>query len=980
MDLKFIIAISEHRFLGYVFAPYFVQKDTPKGNYLIYDRVMLQNLNRYESILSPEEIQLVKIIEEYNDQSLLKIFSKKKISSREFISNIPSDLLEKQVRPFVERRLIKCVDILKYNPVPIYQKVMQTNIYESDKVTLVEEEARTVFNFKLTDTGLTYYLNIEHDEKELSLTGKEGLIVINDPCCLVLDDHMFIFRDIDGKKLLPFFEKEYISIPKQTEKKYFETFVKNTIKKYKVNAVGFGIHDEEAVPKPILSIENDFSGGLSIVLKFIYKKNVIFYANRKTDTRVSFESSDNSVNFYRLQRNFELENNYISQLLSFGLLNEGDAYFTPHQKVTENILKGYNLITWLNYNSSALKKAGFEIAQDKLDKNYYLDNIEIKFEVSDKENDWFDIMAVVELEGYKIPFVKFRESIISGNREFILPDERIVVLPEEWFESYKDILNFSKEKNDKLILDKQHFSLLNENIRGVSDKFKENMLTLLKTDSDINEEIPVGITATLRDYQKSGYTWMYRLYQNNFGGCLADDMGLGKTLQTLTLLKRVSEENKQKGNAETTTGVTQLDLFSRATVSSDNSSKTSLIIVPTSLVHNWINEILKFIPKLNAIAYIGQNREKLEKIYNKADLIITSYGILRNDLDQFTGKQFLYLILDESQMIKNPGSKTYQSIMQLKSDYRLVLTGTPIENSLTDLWSQMNFLNRGLLGSLSFFTNEFKTPIEKRQDIDKKKRLQQLIAPFILRRKKTEVEKELPDLTEQIIMCDMNDPQEAYYEKEKSRARNLVLEGIEKMGLNKSAMIILQSLTKLRQIANHPAMIDDNYLAGSGKYEDIKRHILNLHSEGHKVLVFSSFVKHLRLIENFLGEENIEYCLLTGETKNREKEIENFQNKDECQFFLVSLKAGGVGLNLTAADYVLILDPWWNPAAEMQAISRAHRIGQEKHVMVYRFIARQTLEEKILKLQMKKADLADTFINENIMKNLSTEEISELFS
>jgi len=329
-------------------------------------------------------------------------------------------------------------------------------------------------------------------------------------------------------------------------------------------------------------------------------------------------------------------------------------------------------------------------------------------------------------------------------------------------------------------------------------------------------------------------------------------------------------------------------------------------------------------------------------------------------------------------MVKNPGSKTYQAIMQLKADNRVVLTGTPIENSLTDLWAQINFLNPGLLGNLNFFRSEFQLPIEKNRDENKQEKLLKMIAPFVLRRTKAHVEPELPPVNEQIIYCDMDDHQELIYEREKSKARNLVIENLSKFGYQKSAIVILQSLTKLRQIANHPALVEDQYFSGSGKYDEIKRNLQSLLQEGYKTLVFSSFVKHLELVADYLENEGVNYARLTGETRNREEQIKEFQENEDCPFFLISLKAGGVGLNLTAAEYVLILDPWWNPAAELQAISRAHRIGQDKPVFVYRFISNGTLEEKILKLQERKAELANTFVN-NSLKGIHEEQVMELF-
>ncbi|MFW5755969.1 MAG: DEAD/DEAH box helicase, partial [Tangfeifania sp.] len=313
---------------------------------------------------------------------------------------------------------------------------------------------------------------------------------------------------------------------------------------------------------------------------------------------------------------------------------------------------------------------------------------------------------------------------------------------------------------------------------------------------------------------------------------------------------------------------------------------------------------------------------------------------------------------------------------KLKSEYRLVLTGTPIENSLSDLWSQMNFLNRGMLGNLAFFRRYFITPIEKRNQQEAQEKLQILIRPFILRRTKEEVAKDLPPLMEQVIFCEMTESQQKTYEREKSVIRNSILDSIEENGVNKSAMIVLQGLTKLRQLANHPKLLGEEKETESGKFEEIFLMLENLVAEKHKVLIFSSFVKHLELLKEQIEKNNWKYSLLTGQTSHREKVISQFQNEPDNRIFLISLKAGGVGLNLTGADYVFIIDPWWNPAAENQAISRAHRIGQKRHVFVYRFITENSIEEKIQKLQGRKNSLADKFINSNNpLQEITKEEI-----
>lgn len=361
--------------------------------------------------------------------------------------------------------------------------------------------------------------------------------------------------------------------------------------------------------------------------------------------------------------------------------------------------------------------------------------------------------------------------------------------------------------------------------------------------------------------------------------------------------------------------------------------------------------------------------------------MLTTYGTIRNDFDELSKFDFGYIVLDESQVIKNPASKTARVIFRLKADHRVTLSGTPIENSLSDLWSQMHFLNPGLLGEHAFFKRFFATPIQKHDDRQKQEKLQQLIRPFILRRTKREVEKELPELSQEYIYCEMTPEQEQVYQQEKAKIRNFILDNIEKQGIAKSAIIVLKALTRLRQMASHPVLTDKDYQAGSGKFDEVVRNIETLIAEGHKVLVFSSFVKHLRIFTDYFDRQKIGYSLLTGSTRNRAAAIRSFEEEEQRNIFFISLKAGGTGLNLTGAEYVFLLDPWWNPQAELQAISRAHRIGQTRHVMAYRFITIGTVEEKIMLLQQKKSKLADIFINtNNPLKAMNVENIKELIS
>ena len=426
--------------------------------------------------------------------------------------------------------------------------------------------------------------------------------------------------------------------------------------------------------------------------------------------------------------------------------------------------------------------------------------------------------------------------------------------------------------------------------------------------------------------------------------------------------------------------VQTLALLLQRKESGEAGGAASLLTMPTSLVYNWLSEAKKFTPALRLLVYTGTYRDKNVAQFAGYDVVLTSYGIVRLDAELLKTYKFDYVILDESQAIKNPGSTTSHAVRGLHSRHRLILTGTPVENSTMDLWSQMSFINPGLLGTQTFFRKEFLKPIEKGKDEGRTRKLHALIKPFILRRHKAQVARELPEKIENLSYCSMTEEQQQCYEETKSYYRNKILQNIEEHGTASTQFMLLQGLTKLRQIANHPRMADENYAHESGKLREIVRMIKSVVSEGHKVLVFSQFVKHLDIVRASLDERDIEYAYLDGNTRDRHKVVTRFQETEELRVFLISLKAGGVGLNLTAADYVFILDPWWNPAVEAQAIDRAHRIGQQRTVFTYKFITQNTVEEKILALQHKKIQLVTDLIttDEAIIKRLTKEDIEEL--
>lgn len=529
---------------------------------------------------------------------------------------------------------------------------------------------------------------------------------------------------------------------------------------------------------------------------------------------------------------------------------------------------------------------------------------------------------------------------------------------------YKKIANFSTVKDETILVNKSNYTLLTEVIPPEE----------LEIDSipDATYQPSSKLKAILRPYQEEGVKWLVKHQQNQLGACLADDMGLGKTLQTIATLVFTKELLTPEPNAVQTV---RLDLFSDPL--EIKTYLKALIVLPSSLVFNWAQEILKFAPHLTITKYTGSDRKKIAPYLETYDVILTTYTTLSKDISVLQKTQFNYVITDESQQIKNKESKIFKAINEIQATHKISLSGTPIENSLSDLWSQMEFINPGMLGSFPFFKDHFKTPIEKHQNQERIEELKLLIEPFILRRTKEQVAKDLPELSEQVIYTEMLPAQEKAYEAQKSAARNLLL-GIDTEETNK--IHILNTLTNLRQLANHPKLVDSQTENPSGKFKDVISYLETLVKSNKKVLIFSSFVSHLDIYKEWCKAQNVSFVSLTGQTKSsdREKIVCNFQENDAISLFFISLKAGGVGLNLTKASYVMLLDPWWNPFIEKQAVARAHRIGQKNNVMVTRFITKNTIEEKILQLQERKQHLSEEIIDINTIPDYIENDLEEL--
>ncbi len=576
--------------------------------------------------------------------------------------------------------------------------------------------------------------------------------------------------------------------------------------------------------------------------------------------------------------------------------------------------------------------------------------------------DWFDLQIEVHYGDQTVGLAELKKAILAKQEFILLKDGTLGILPEEWIKKYSPLLRMGQIKDDNLKISKLHYTLLDELYNQLDDTAIQEELNQKKQNLHRLENLkeialPKKLKAALRDYQMAGYQWIHQLKKLGWGGCLADDMGLGKTLQALTFLQHCIEQS---------------------------STETHLIVCPTSLIYNWESEIQKFTPSLKYYIHYGTDRHLSEEKYAENNLIITSYGMVRSDIEHLSKLNFGYLLLDESQAIKNPAAQITKAVQVLKSSNKLILSGTPVQNNTFDLYAQMNFLNPGMLGNMEFFKTEFANPIDKYGDKAKGDELRKLIYPFMLRRTKEQVAKDLPDKTETVLWCEMDTPQRKVYDYYKKLYRETLMERIAENGMGKSSMYILEGLLKLRQICDSPALLkDEKYKNDSVKIKELVRELEN-NTGTHKVLVFSQFVEMLTLIRTELDQRQINYSYLDGSTPaiKRKDAVNKFQTDETIRVFLISLKAGGVGLNLTSADYVYLIDPWWNPATEQQAIDRTHRIGQTNKVFAYKMICKDSVEEKILQLQQKKKALASDLIAEEagFVKKLTKDDIAFLFS
>ena len=572
--------------------------------------------------------------------------------------------------------------------------------------------------------------------------------------------------------------------------------------------------------------------------------------------------------------------------------------------------------------------------------------------------DWFELSGKVDFNGSHVEFPELLSAIARGDNTIRLDDGSLGIVPEEWLAQFGMLAGLGQTMGDHLRFSTTQVGLVDALLGAQENvEFDEQFLairTRLSNFQGIHETTePVGFHGELRPYQREGVGWLKFLQEFQFGGCLADDMGLGKTVQMLAILQERKLNHPEQ--------------------------LPSLVVVPKSLMFNWVNEIQRFTPDITYLEYIGLERDQQRDNLAKYDVILTTYGTLRRDILLLKEIQFDYAVLDEAQTIKNAASQVAKASRLLKARNRLALSGTPIENHLGDLWSIFEFLNPGMLGRSSVF----KSYTADIKDEASRKMLAKGLSPFFLRRTKRAVAADLPEKFEETIYCRMGKRQQALYDELRQYYRESLLGMVRDQGIGKTKMHVLEALLRLRQAACHPALLDrESADEPFAKLDVLIPHLSELIEEGHKSLVFSQFTSMLSIVRRQLDAKGIKYAYLDGQTKRRKQVVEEFQDDPTTHVFLISLKAGGLGLNLTAAEYVFLLDPWWNPAVEAQAIDRAHRVGQTKQVFAYRLICRDTVEEKILELQQKKRDLADAILEADgsVLKDLTTEDLDMLLS
>ncbi len=847
--------------------------------------------------------------------------------------------------------------------------------------------------FTKTDDGIDYRLTLGD---AIIPSKHRAQVLCNNPSLFVIDHSL---RQLDeglgGKLLTPFLKKEIYHIPVSIQAKYFRQFILKIVKKIDISSEGFDVDNLHPQGKAVLTLQASINGRYSLETQFIYDTATFTAANRR-EKSVTLHDDGASVTFVCIWRNREWEAT-VTELLDNRL----------HRPQTATLQE---MTAWLTDNEAVLAQHGIETLQ-RTTHHYVIG--EVKRLHDDRwTGDWFQMhVTLVFPDGTRMALTDFRDAIINGDREVRLPSGNWFVIPDEWYAQYSAAMLFGLMKSRGTLT----FHRSQQTVLPTEDLLPPTLKVPATGDIEEKPLPPNGLKAKLRPYQLLGYQWMLSHQRGGSGCLLGDDMGLGKTVQTIAVILHYFESTASALTAtqkddrahENLTGnglstkaadlapqadyniirsnniirskstIVHTSLFSdeemsghapkampsAASAQPDLRQKAGhrpvLVAAPSSVVFNWHDELRRFAPTLRVVEYTGNARERAAKqsLLAGADVVLTSYPMLRNDIGVLSRLSFAIAVYDEAHAFRNNTSLLYQAVLKIHADFPIALTGTPMVNALDELWTLMSVLNPALLGDYETFQDHFIHPINVNLQDEHTAILRKLVAPYFLRRLRGDVLDSLPERQDEQVWCDMTEAQAALYEEEQSKMRNLLMDAEQA----NNRIVVLAAITRLRRLACSPWL--EQKEGDSGKVQEVFDRLEELRDTDHKVLLFSEFTSFLDVIAKEMEKRGWTYDLLTGQSRDRETIVKHFQQTPSCQFFLVSLKAGGEGLNLTEADYVFLLDPWWNHAAEEQAIARAHRSGQRRSVMVYRFITRGSLEEQILKVQDRKDDLVKAIIH-----------------
>ena len=953
-----IIVYTEHPVFGILLIPYIAER-LEDGTLQLIEQAFHASPEAIEQ-MNEAERQAIDIASHYTEKYLMGAYSREKIVSR-FLHKLSQDpeKVKNNIRPFIEGKLLEMLTLIRENGLSFYQKQPGSKVlYAHHAYHVHPHDAEVRFTFHVDSSTFRYQLQCYYEKQPFSLDDQKPVIALTaSPATLLLGMNLYFFPHIDSVRLLPFTKKKAISASAAQLEKYIDNIVIPIARYHEIITEGWDIPEERCACEALLSLEDITHSEQLLQLGFRYRDQLFTSDNGAAMKKIIYRKDSGEVSFFR--RDIVAEKKAIQLLESSGLQRIGDIHFRLSASSSEK-----TLVEWINKHREMLQ-SDFQLTGHMGNTPYCLDEIHIEQSCDDEVVDWFELHITVVVGNLRIPFSRFRKHILEEKREYLLPDGRMILLPEEWFSKYANLLEMGVQTEQGIRLKHTFIGAAQAALGGTGLK-KFSGKNQIK-----NVSVPKALKATLRPYQQKGFSWMMHLHKLGFGGCLADDMGLGKTIQIITLLKDAYGTGERQ---------------------------PSLIICPASLVYNWEHEIGRFAPDLRVLSIVGNGPERearLESVREQlsggtgdgCQVLVTSYDLLKRDIRFYEDIHFRYQVIDEAQYIKNAATQSAKAVKAIDVRTRFALTGTPVENRLSEIWSIFDYLMPGFLFASQYFKKEFENPIVRDGDEDALIRLRRIIGPFVLKRVKKDVLKELPDKLEQVVYSNFEGEQKKLYAANAVKLK----EKLESGGFAETGdgrLQILAELMRLRQLCCDPRLCYENYKSESAKLETCMDLVRRGISGEHKILLFSQFTSMLELIERRLIKEGVASHKLTGATSKEERirMVGEFQ-RDDVPVFLISLKAGGTGLNLTAADIVIHYDPWWNVAAQNQATDRTHRIGQKKQVTVYKLITRNTIEENILKLQESKQYLADQIVTEGTVSfgsltkedilNIVTQEVEE---